>query len=302
MTCKLRPICAILSLLLSSCSCGRAYIGPYNSRGTTKILPKIPDKQSPLIRRRGNADRISNKCEKAKNDANMAPNFVPTLSPLEAWCLYLLDKSYQESQSMKCPFFRRRYGDFLDKVEVTIKHTIIRRECWPIIGPPQATRPVGLNKKRRSIKYKGLSLQSLRTHIWKDWKPATGKGYYITGKLTTACYRDDCIFVGPDPDMPIRGLRKYVGVAAHLFDPEQSRANLIRLDIVDDTLMAEWHLQGILRLPWKPHLPTFQGKTIYHVDSNGLIARHEEFWNISVLYAFCFTLFPSFASKIWKTS
>eukprot|EP00429_Kryptoperidinium_foliaceum_P117239 CAMPEP_0176306672 /NCGR_PEP_ID=MMETSP0121_2-20121125/63618_1 /TAXON_ID=160619 /ORGANISM="Kryptoperidinium foliaceum, Strain CCMP 1326" /LENGTH=158 /DNA_ID=CAMNT_0017648419 /DNA_START=1 /DNA_END=473 /DNA_ORIENTATION=+ len=158
------------------------------------------------------------------------------------------------------------------------------------MGPPQAMRPAGVNKKLQRMKYKGVSLEELRTFVWRDWKPETGKGYYITGKLTTACYRDDCLFSGPDPDMPIKGLRKYVGVAAHLFDFDQSRATLKSLEVVDDTLVAEWRLRGILRLPWHPHLPTFSGKTVYHVDTDGLIEQHEEFWNISVAHAFCFTL------------
>ena len=183
-----------------------------------------------------------------------------------------------------------------------MKLTVIRRQCWSLMGPPQAWRPAGVNKKLQRIKYKGVSLEDLRTLVLNDWKPDTGKGYYVTGKLTTACYRDDCFFLGPDPDMPIRGLRKYVGVAAHLFDTDQSRATLHSLQIVNDTLVAEWELKGIIRLPWHPSLPTLSGTTIYHVDSDGLIERHEEFWNISVAYAFCFTLFPDLAKILWKTT
>lgn len=231
-----------------------------------------------------------------------SPISVPTLSPIEAWCLTHLDRFYHQSQAMKCPFLRRRYGDILDNVETIIKHTVIRRQCWPLMGPPQAWRPAGVNKKQHGIKYKGMSLEDLRTFVRHDWKPETGKGYYVTGKLTTACYRDDCHFLGPDPDMPIRGLRKYVGVAAHLFDTDQSRATLHSLKVMDDTLVAEWELKGILRLPWHPSLPTLSGTTIYHVDADGLIEKHEEFWNISVVYAFCFTLFPDIAKIIWKVS
>lgn len=222
------------------------------------------------------------------------------LSPLEAWCLTHLDQWYQESQSIKCPFLRRRYGDVLDKAEAIMKNTVIRRECWPLMGPPQAWRPPGMNKKQQLIKHKYSSLESLKDHISYDWKPESGKGYYVTGKLTTACYRDDCLFLGPDPDMPIKGLRKYVGVAAHLFDVDASRTTLHSLEIVDDALEAKWELKGILRLPWHPSLPTLSGKTIYHVDAEGLIERHEEFWDISVAEAFCFTLFPKLARYIWK--
>jgi hypothetical protein len=205
-----------------------------------------------------------------------------------------------KSQALKCPFMRRRFGDILDNVEQVMKYTVIRRESWPLMGPPQALRPAGCNKKRSRIKYRGLALEELKAYILHDWKAETGKGYYVTGKLTTAIYRDDCLFLGPDPDMPIRGLRKYVGVAAHLFDYHESCAALKSLAVVDDTVVAEWRLQGILHLPWRPRLPTFYGRTVYHINAEGLIDRHEETWNMSVAHAFCHTLLPELAQHIWK--
>jgi hypothetical protein len=231
-----------------------------------------------------------------------------TLSPLEAWCLSRLDRWYSTSQSLKCPFFRRRSGDLLDTLELAVKHVIIRKECWPLMGPPQAHRPAGTNKKTNSIKYNGLSLSQLYVLVLDDWKPETdGKGYYITGKLTTQIYRDDCLFLGPDPDMPIHGLRKYVGVASHLFDYDTSRATLHSLDtVLDDfdtcqALVAKWTMSGILRLPWKPSLPTFSGQTTYHIDEGGLIFCHEEKWDCSVIRAFCHTLLPDFVVRnIWS--
>ena len=58
---------------------------------------------------------------------NVAPII---LSPLEAWLLSHMDRWYKQSQSLKCPFLRRRFGDALDNLETTIKYTLIRRECW----------------------------------------------------------------------------------------------------------------------------------------------------------------------------
>jgi hypothetical protein len=168
------------------------------------------------------------------------------------------------------------------------------------MGTPQAWRPAGHNKKQNNIKHKHRSLQELKNYVYNDWKPETRKGYYVTGKLTTAIYRDDCRFLSPDPDMPIRGLRKYVGVAAHLFDFHESESALKSLEIVDDTLVAEWQLKGILKLPWRPQLPTFCGKTVYYFDDEGLIERHEESWDMTVSHAFCQTLLPELAAKIWK--
>jgi len=60
------------------------------------------------------------------------------------------------------------------------------------------------------------------------------KGYYITGRLNTAIYRDDCLFDGPDPDMPVRGLRKYLNAASQLFDTKTSTAELLSLEIIND--------------------------------------------------------------------
>ena len=236
----------------------------------------------------------------ATSIASLSPTSTGTLNPLEAWCLSHLDQWYCKSQAIKCPFLRRRLGDALDNVETIMKNTVIRPECHELMGPPQAWRPAGLNKKVNQIKYKGLDLESLRQYVLQDWKADTGKGYYVTGKLTTAIYRDDCLFLGPDPDMPIKGLRKYVGVAAHLFDVEQSRATLKSLDIVDNTLVARWQLRGILKLPWRPHLPTFSGATTYHFDEEGLVEKHEESWDMTVAHAFCHTLFPDLAKHIWK--
>ncbi|KAG7347214.1 DUF2358 domain containing protein [Nitzschia inconspicua] len=234
---------------------------------------------------------------------SLTPPVDEVLSPLEAWYLSRLDQWYTKSQSLKCPFMRRRFGDALDTLESVLKHTLIRRECWPLMGPPQAHRPAGTNKKTNTIKYRGLSLMDIHQLVLQDWKPDTdGKGYYITGKLTTPIYRDDCLFLGPDPDMPIHGLRKYVGVAAHLFDYETSRATLQSLERndQDNLLVAKWTLSGILRLPWRPALPTFSGTTIYHIDGDGLIYCHEESWDCSVMRAFCHTLFPDIAEMIWK--
>jgi hypothetical protein len=216
------------------------------------------------------------------------------LLPIEAWCLSHLDIWYAKSQMTKCPFLRRRAGDFLDVVEAATKHTLIRRQCWPLMGMPQGCRPAGYNKKLRQINFRGLSLGQMKKHISKDWKMDSGKGYYITGKLTTAIYRDDCVFDGDDPDLPIRGVRKYAGVAANLFDYEKSCCTLKSLDIVDDMMIAHWKLQATLRLPWKPQIPLTHGTTRYFFDEDGLIERHEESWDISTVEAFGRTFFPDF--------
>jgi hypothetical protein len=186
--------------------------------------------------------------------------------------------------------------------------------------------------------------------IENDWRPSTSKGYYLTGKLTQSIYRDDCLFDGPDPDMPVRGLHKYLNAASQLFETKSSTAELLGISIIhasnDDVeneallqsdrrtsvskmptikekiesvfrgsvlsssssnnncdagfvIVAEWRLSGVLHLPWHPKLPTWTGRTIYHFDSNHLVKRHEEEWDISVLQAFTQTLWPQLGNKIW---
>ncbi|KAL7559129.1 hypothetical protein ACA910_018371 [Epithemia clementina (nom. ined.)] len=155
-----------------------------------------------------------------------------------------------------------------------------------------------------------LSTKELMNAIRADWKaPGTTlvnhkkvhKGYYITGRLNTTLYQDDCWFDGPDPDLPIHGLRKYARAAAQLFCPKHSWAELISLQAVANdhhkdnhhdtttlTLVATWRLQGRLRLPWQPQLPLVQGTTTYqrHAET-GLIARHVETWdNLTAWQAF----------------
>ena len=272
-----------------------------------------------------------------------------SLSRLEQGLLSHMDRWYQQSQEKKCPFIRRRSGDFLDNVETMIKHTMIRKDRWHLMGPPQACRdpsdpfnfvivdttsispatshriatrkdehrslstssyhtapPTHTNKKKTKCKkQRGLSITQLEEILRKDWRADSerNKGYYVTGRLTTEIYRNDCYFDGPDPDMPIRGLRKYVGVANRLFDASKSECKLLSLHRVESNredgdsqqLVAHWELQGALRLPWKPTLPKFRGTTIYHIDPEGLIERHEETWDITVEQAFSHTFLPKYA-------
>ena len=158
------------------------------------------------------------------------------------------------------------------------------------------------------------------------------KGYYITGILNTTIYRDDCFFDGPDPDMPVRGLRKYLSAASKLFDHHESYADLLDLKVLSKTTSAanyfdtkfkdgittsnvikskrrspsserkievKWRIGGVIMLPWKPKIKPYTGRTIYHIDENGLIYYHEEKWDISVWEAFIQALFPEMGKRIW---
>jgi Uncharacterized conserved protein (DUF2358) len=266
----------------------------------------------------------------------------PVLSLFEKKCLLRLEKLYSKALSMKCPFLRRRTTDALDALEAATRSLLSvrtrvgggtrgrlslvdrgRSSLEHVLGPPMGLRCKG----KTCIKYPpgSLSMQQRHGLILQDWKVDTHKGYYITGRLNTALYRDDCLFDGPDPDMPIRGLRKYLDVARQLFDQNASRSELLSLEIMDDvddnnnnnnensnnnnsspksnnTIVARWKMNGILRLPWHPRLPEWTGQTTYHFDNDGLVYLHTETWDLSVAQAFVSTLLPEVAQRLWPTT
>lgn len=218
-------------------------------------------------------------------------------TPFELWCVDHLEEWYSRSITIKCPFFRRRAADTLDALDQIIRFVVIRHKSLDIL-PPLGCRPI----KRFATKNENLEISKIADIIQTDWKVKHDKGYYITGRLNTTIYRDDCLFDGPDPDMPVTGLRTYVNAASQLFDHAKSSAQLLSLRILDDkTLVARWRMEGVLRLPWRPALPQMIGKTTYHLDEKGLIYLHEETWDISVAEAFARVFVPNIARRIWDT-
>ena len=215
-------------------------------------------------------------------------------TPLEVWLAEHLEDWYSTSLTIKCPFFRRRAADALDSLDMMCRFLLIRHKSLDL--------PLGC---RATIKTKektpDLHINEIFYKVLGDWKTDTDKGYYITGRLNTTIYRDDCLFDGPDPDMPVRGLRKYLNAASQLFDYHKSHAELLSLEIVHDKLfVAEWKMEGVLRLPWKPLLPEWTGRTLYHLDEDNLVFIHEETWDMSVAEAFIKTFTPQIGYKIWN--
>lgn len=203
-----------------------------------------------------------------------------------------LDTLYEQSFSIRCPFFRRRAFDTIEALKRILLFIVARHKSTPFFPSPDAAQP--------APKAGGLALADVAAAIHGDWVgqgPASlGKGYYITGRVTRAVYDEDCLFDGPDPDMPVRGLQKYLSSASQLFDTRRSRADLRRPIEYDDaagTVVAHWRLEGVLNLPWHPPVKPWTGSTTYHVDrGTGLIVTHREEWDISVPDAFISTLAP----------
>jgi Uncharacterized conserved protein (DUF2358) len=205
------------------------------------------------------------------------------LSPLEVWCLVRIEQWYSSALNHKCPFLRRRATDLVETMESIVRTTAIRPTNIALIGPPVSCRGDERTGLRKSV---ALSMEQLATILRNDWREDTHKGYYITGRLTPEIYRDDCLFDGPDPDMPVRGLRKFLNAASQLFDPKESRCQLLSLEVHGDVIVARWIMNGTLRLPWLPKLPQVKGTTVYHFDVDRLVQRHEETWDLSVIEAF----------------
>jgi len=228
----------------------------------------------------------------------------------------ILDKLYtQSNRDIRCPFFRRRAADLIDGFAMVLRFLMIRHkslylddfETFMIKSTPPGCRSAH-NGNSASEKIRGLNIEELHDIILQDWTKSaeissTGTqhhvGYYITGKLNSAVYRDDCLFTGPDPDMPVHGLRKYLSAASKLFHHKQSFADLLDLNIENNIIIAYWRISGVIMLPWKPRIRPYTGKTEYHIDDDGLIYLHKESWDISVLQAFVSTMWPDIAKKIW---
>lgn len=119
--------------------------------------------------------------------------------------------------------------------------------------------------------------------------------YYVTGRLSASIYADDCVFDGPDPDVPVTGLAKYVSAAAGLFDRRQSRVDLLEIETRGEgQIVATWRLEGALNLPWKPRIKPYTGETTYTFDQRGLVVSHVETWSVSALDAFVSVVWPGF--------
>lgn len=224
-----------------------------------------------------------------------------------------LDSMYtQASSTIKCPFFRRRAADTIDNLAMILRFLVVRHKTLlgdiplfelEVPGCKAVGRHVTVHSDGSVIKHCHLSLDSLGQIIQEDWSTLNHKGYYITGRLNSTIYKDDCLFDGPDPDMPVRGLRKYLAAASHLFDASKSFAKLLDLEVMPldlekgkfghGVIIAKWRIEGVLMLPWRPKVQPWTGYTKYHIDKDGLIALHEEKWDISVLEAFLGTAFPT---------
>ena len=186
---------------------------------------------------------------------------------------------------VKCPFWKRRFMDTLEAVQsvlvwISARHKRLQWFDADYLSPVSSARMAG--------KQTHLPLDVLLDIIREDFDK---RQYYVSGQLTKSIYSEDCVFDGPDPDVPVRGLKKYVSATSNLFDRRRSRIDLLHAEVVDESrIRAFWRLEGVLRLPWRPSIKPYLGSTTYTMNEFGLISEHFETWSISALDAFASTL------------
>lgn len=209
-----------------------------------------------------------------------------------------IDNLYETCSGIKCPFFRRRAIDLVENIQLTLNFIVARHKSIPFIDLSKYLINIEVSDSVKSNHNKTINLpiKDVAEIIYNDWSIEKGaKGYYITGKLTKSIYDEDCLFSGPDPDMPVRGLKKYLLFASQLFHRQKSKAELRHPLVINkdqNTITAYWRIEGVLNLPWKPLMKPFNGITTYKMNHQNLIVAHHEEWEISFLDALLFVLIP----------
>lgn len=226
-----------------------------------------------------------------KKHSSSRPYRHPSIAcnPPPRTALHTVDRLRQRAASLKCPFWRRRFGDMLDTArQILVWALVARHKSLPLPLPQpslyHAHAPKTLN----------LPVQERLRLIERDFRQ---RQYYITGRLTATIYANDCTFDGPDPDVPVTGLSKYVSATAGLFDRNLSRVDLLAIWAEGECeIRATWRLEGALNLPWKPRIKPYTGETVYTFDERGLVVRHDESWSVSALDAFVSVIWPGFGA------
>lgn len=92
------------------------------------------------------------------------------------------------------------------------------------------------------------------------------------------------------------GLSRYITALDLLFDPAQSRVELLDIKITGpNTIEAEWTLGGELKFPWRPKVATFTGRCVYTIDEEtGLIREQAQTWSKSAFEALRESFTPGF--------
>ena len=154
-------------------------------------------------------------------------------------------------------------------------------------------------KDRDTLKDKtlNLSLQQLASRLEIDLVSGhTGQGgYFVSGDLDESIFRSDCAFV--DPTNRVDSLSQYRKALQILFDPQESYVQLVQpmaINKKERTLTATIRSRGVLQLPWRPYITSYESTIVYRVDDNGLLAEQSQVWSKSAGKALQESFTPSF--------
>ena len=207
-----------------------------------------------------------------------------------------MDGLVEKAREVKCPFWRRRFGDAAESLLAVAQFVAARHKSLelPMRLPSIVGGTAAASHDDSSSKARGLAVDAVMEVVRADFEQGQ---YYVTGALNPSVYDDACFFDGPDPDMPVRSLSRYCDALSGLFDPALSSIELVSMEPVSErAFVAHWRLSGALKLPWRPTIKPYAGATRYELNADGLIASHTESWSVSVLDAFGATVWPAFGS------
>ena len=215
-----------------------------------------------------------------QTSCGLAPGRQSTRPRTRLHAAPLADQLEAKAESLKCPFFRRRFLDAADAARQSTAWLAARHKS--ILG------------------FMYTSTVEAPSHVWtreetlEAIKTDFVNRYYVTGRLSLNHYHPRCFFDSPDPDMPVRSPEVFASALKGLFDRRSSSLELLEEPrLVGNAIVAEWRLAGRLGLPWKPSIKPFVGRTTFSLDENGLVTRHVEEWSLPAWDAFLAALVPS---------
>lgn len=193
-----------------------------------------------------------------------------------------------DTTRIRCPFFRRRATDFLEAAVDMGTFLASRHKSIDLSG----FFPRYLSEHSRQVKsQKIVGLQSITTIAQEIAYSYQVRQCQVTGKLNSSLFDDACSFHGPDPDMPVKGLSKYISAASGLFSHSKSTCELVAIGTIKDSqVVVIWRIEGTVNLPWHPTIKPYFGATIYDRGCDGLIIKATEYWSVSALRAFLSTV------------
>lgn len=240
--------------------------------------------------------------DKAPNNRSQKPGIINTLSMIMAFglCISSTNALSTESSSRR-QWMAKGVGIVSSGLPFLLDLLNPDEAAGEIEALPQELRqytalaPLG-SPKATGTKLKGLSLPAIAARLSNDLtNGATGAGgYFISGDLSEELFRDDCVFV--DPTNSVASLSRYRNALRILFDPNQSAVRLVEpltVDEKDRTISGRIRSWGVLQLPWKPRISSYETKIVYSIDDDGLVYSQNQEWNIPASEALSETFTPA---------